>query len=539
MSGWVNQFFIVAEAGGPWALVALALATLVSEDLACIAAGLLVARGALGFGEATAACFIGIFIGDLLLVALGRWLGRGALERWPLRGRVSAAALARAEAWFARSGARVVLASRFMPGTRLPTFVAAGVLRAPWGRFAAWFALACALWTPLLVGAAWLAGEAVFGWLAAWSRAVPALLVAAGAAWVAVRAVGALATWRGRRLMWSRWQRLTRWEFWPMWAVYPPVVAYIMWLGLRHRGMLLFTVVNPGLEAGGGLVGESKSGILRGLAGAGERIAAWAAVPAGSGPERAAVVAVFQERQGRRWPVVLKPDVGERGSGVVIARSEAEIAAKLAADAGAMIVQRYVPGVEFGVFYIRRPSEKCGRIFALTDKRTVVVKGDGRSTLERLILADARAVCMAAYFLEHYGERGRLGEVPEAGEEVVLAELGTHCRGALFLDGGHLVTPELEAAVEAVSRAHAGFYFGRYDVRAESAEMLRRGEFIVIELNGVSSEATSIYDPKHTVWHGWRTLCAQWKEAYGIAAENRARGARVLTAREVKSLVWR
>lgn len=539
MNGWVEQLFAAAEAGGIFALVALALATLLSEDLACIAAGLLVARGALGFGEATAACFTGIFAGDLLLVALGRWLGRGALARWPLRGRVSPAALARAEAWFARSGARVVLASRFMPGTRLPTFVAAGVLRAPWGRFIGWFALACALWTPLLVGAAWAAGETVFGWLAAWGRAVPALLAAAGAAWAAVRVGGALATWRGRRLLWSRWQRLVRWEFWPMWAVYPPVVLYIVWLGLRHRGMFLFTAVNPGMAAGGGLVGESKSGILRALAGAGDRVAEWAEVPAGAGPERAAVVAAFRQRMGGGWPVVLKPDVGERGSGVVIARSEAEIEAKLAEDAGALIVQRYVPGVEFGVFYIRRPSEACGRIFALTDKRTVAVKGDGRSTLETLILADARAVCMAEFFLNYYGERGRLGEVPGAGEKVVLAELGTHCRGALFLDGGQLVTPELTAAVEAVSRTHAGFYFGRYDVRAESAAMLQRGKFIVIELNGVSSEATSIYDPKYTLLHGWRTLCAQWKEAYEIAAENRAGGARVLTAGEVRALLGR
>ncbi|MEY4489336.1 MAG: hypothetical protein RIQ79_1844, partial [Verrucomicrobiota bacterium] len=358
MNAWVDQLFAAAESGGPWALGALALATLVSEDLACIAAGLLVARGALGFAEATSACFAGIFAGDILLVVLGRSFGRAALGRWPLRGRVTSVALARAEAWFAQSGARVVLASRFMPGTRLPTFVAAGVLQAPWRKFIGWFALACALWTPLLVGAAWVAGEAVFGWFAAWSRAVPVLLAAGGAGWLAVRVGGSIATWRSRRLLWSRWQRLTRWEFWPIWAVYPPVIVYIVWLGLRHRGLLLFTAVNPGIGAGGGLAGESKSEILRGLAGAGERIAAWARVPSGNGPERAEAVRTFQNRQGEegRWPLVLKPDVGERGSGVVIARNEDEIAAKLATDNGVLIVQRYVPGVEFGVFYTRRPS---------------------------------------------------------------------------------------------------------------------------------------------------------------------------------------
>ena len=49
--------------------------------------------------------------------------------------------------------------------------------------------------------------------------------------------------------------------------VYPAVVADGLWLALRHRGTTLFTVVNPGIGAGGGLVGESKSEILKGLAG--------------------------------------------------------------------------------------------------------------------------------------------------------------------------------------------------------------------------------------------------------------------------------
>ncbi|MBC8010724.1 MAG: hypothetical protein H7067_11590 [Burkholderiales bacterium] len=231
----------------------------------------------------------------------------------------------------------------------------------------------------------------------------------------------------------------------------------------------------------------------------------------------------------------MKPDVGERGRGVVIARSEDEVTAKLAEDAGRLIVQAYVPGVEFGVFYTRQPGATRGEIFAITDKRTLAVVGDGRRTLEELILGDERAVGMAAYFLNEY--KGRLAETPAAGAKVTLAELGTHCRGALFLDGTALRTEALEAAVDEVSRAYDGFYFGRYDVRAESAEALRRGEFTVIELNGLSSEATSIYDPQHSVFFGWRMLCAQWRRAFEIGAENRRRGSRVWTAREVWRLV--
>jgi membrane protein DedA with SNARE-associated domain len=525
---WIGA---VAVGGGvAMPLAALALATFVSDDLACVAGGLLVAAGRLEFWAVTTACFAGVVAGDLLLVAAGRGFGRAALARWPLRGRVSEERLARAEAWFATRGGPAIFASRFVPGTRLPLYLAAGVLRAPWAKLTLWFALAVGLWAPLLVGASWLLGETATSLWAERAWAAVAVVAAGWALWVLARS---LSTWRGRRLWVSRWRRATHWEYWPMWAVYPPVLAYVGWLALRHGGLGVCTAANPGIGSAGGLVGESKAEILEALRGAGDRVARWALLESGTAEQRAAAVARCQAEGIKPWPVVLKPDVGERGRGVVIARSEAEVRVKLADDGARLIVQDHVPGVEFGLFYTRRPGAERGRIFAITDKRTQVVTGDGRRTLEELILADERAIGMAAYFMNHYTER--LDEVPAAGERVVLAELGTHCRGALFLDGADLRTPELEDAVERVSRAHEGFYFGRYDVRTPSAEALRRGEFTVIELNGLSAEATSIYDPRHSVWFGWRTLCAQWRLAYEIGAANRARGARVWTLRDV----WR
>ena len=530
----VQSALALAAHGGPAALVALAAATLVSEDLACIAAGLLVAEGALGFGAAAGACFTGIFAGDLLLVLLGRTLGRRSLAAAPLRWWVSADAVHRAEAWFACRGASVIVASRFLPGTRLPTYVAAGVLRAPLLRFVGWFALACALWTPLLVGLAVVFGRTTRELLAGWSSAVPALVIAALLGWAVSKLIVSLGTWRGRRLALGRWRRLTRWEFWPMWIVYPPVVLYIAWLGLRHRRLTLPTIVNPGIGAGGGLVGESKSEILRGLSRS-EAVAPWMQIPAGSSDARLAAVRAFIARERLQFPIVLKPDVGERGAGVVIARDFAAVERALAENPAALIAQAYVPGVEFGVFYFRHPAATRGEILAITDKRMVAVIGDGERTLEELILADERAVCMAAFFLRQFATR--LDDVPPAGERIALSELGTHCRGALFLDGTHLLTPELDDAVERVSRAFDGFYFGRYDVRAESPEAFQRGEFKIIELNGLTSEATSIYDPRHSVWFGWRMLCRQWRTAFAIAAANRDRGAEPLTLQATWRLI--
>ena len=57
------------------------------------------------------------------------------------------------------------------------------------------------------------------------------------------------------------------------------------------------------------------------------------------------------------FPVVLKPDVGERGSGVAIVRSHEQLDAYLRAAEGDIIIQQYIDGLEFGVFYYRYPEQ--------------------------------------------------------------------------------------------------------------------------------------------------------------------------------------
>jgi membrane protein DedA with SNARE-associated domain len=531
------DFSNMPDAGfAAWAfLLAVAAATLVSEDLTAVAVGALVAEGKVGFLFGTFACFLGIFVGDVLLYVAGRWAGRPALTRAPLKWLVNEDAVERSSAWFGRRGAWVIAASRFAPGTRLPTYFAAGMLRTSFGRFAFYFAVACAVWTPLLVAlSALVGGEVVKSALFGRQHLIVGTLLAGVVLLFIFKSFLRLTTWRGRRLFVGRWRRLTRWEFWPPWAFYPPVVVYVAWLALKHRSLTLFTAANPAIESGG-FVGESKIAILDGLA-AGGFVARSELIPAerdGSGAdERINHAGRFMAAHRLSFPVVLKPDVGQRGAGVKVARSDAEVREFFLHFSGDAIVQEYVPGEEFGVFYYRLPGAARGRIFSITEKRMPVVSGDGASTLEQLILADERAVCMARFYCEQ--QRGRLQEVPDEGERVQLVELGTHCRGAIFLDGARLKTEALGEAIDRVGRSYEGFYFGRFDIRAPSAADFRRGEdFKVIELNGVTSEATHIYDPRHSLFAAYRVLFAQWRIAFEIGARNRARGAEPTSAREL------
>jgi len=133
----------------------IALGTLASEDLTCLATGVLVAQGHIGLTEGTLACLVGIFLGDILLFLAGRFGGH------LLAGRVSPTRLEDATQWLERRGAIVVLISRFTPGLRLPTYLAAGLLQSDFWTFTGYFLLAAAIWTPLLVGGTALLGEQV------------------------------------------------------------------------------------------------------------------------------------------------------------------------------------------------------------------------------------------------------------------------------------------------------------------------------------------------------------------------------------------
>jgi membrane protein DedA with SNARE-associated domain len=133
------------------ALLSLAFGTLISEDLACISAGLLIQRGAIDPVSAIAACAVGILAGDLGLWAVGRAFGHVALT-WPWVARqVEGGGVEQLRSWVEDHAAAAIVSSRFLPGARLPLYVVAGVVKIRGAVFALWASVAAIVWTPLLV----------------------------------------------------------------------------------------------------------------------------------------------------------------------------------------------------------------------------------------------------------------------------------------------------------------------------------------------------------------------------------------------------
>src|SRR5688500_18980312 len=232
--------------------LALMLGTLVPEDLACIAAGLLIREGRIAFASGTAACAGGILAGDAGLWVIGR-ASRRAFGRWPVVSRrMQRLPLDDMRRWLEEHAAGAMIASRFIPGTRLPLYICAGLVGMPLGSFTAWASIAVLLWTPALVWLSAGAGGAAPGVLpssrvAGWRSRIAFVavlfvllraarpLVSSHRSLVRLRAkrYGETLTKLGERSLSAggsvsaRLARWSRWEFWPMWLFYAPVAIWV------------------------------------------------------------------------------------------------------------------------------------------------------------------------------------------------------------------------------------------------------------------------------------------------------------------------
>ncbi len=142
-------------------LLVLAAATVTSEDLACVTAGVLVSKGTLSFLMAVSGCLMGIVASDVGLFLLGKWWGERILRVPPISWFVTPKRLDLGKTLYKRYGGALVISSRFLPGTRMLAYIAAGMLGYSWKRFILYMSLACAVWTPVIVGFAMLFGGAI------------------------------------------------------------------------------------------------------------------------------------------------------------------------------------------------------------------------------------------------------------------------------------------------------------------------------------------------------------------------------------------
>lgn len=146
--GWISTFSYPAVL---LLLLACGIGAPLSEDLILVTAGVLVSQGGGELRLMIPIAWLGVVIGDLMLHRLGRMLGP-RLRLHPRLGPLLQGDRPRAiEARIAQRGWVSVLAARFVPGMRLPTFLLAGAGGVPVRQFLLADGLGAAITAPLLV----------------------------------------------------------------------------------------------------------------------------------------------------------------------------------------------------------------------------------------------------------------------------------------------------------------------------------------------------------------------------------------------------
>jgi len=228
--------------------------------------------------------------------------------------------------------------------------------------------------------------------------------------------------------------------------------------------------------------------------------------------------------KGIYFPLIAKPDIGLRGSGVKKIKTASQLknyAEKANFD---FLLQDLIPfKKEVGIFYVRHPHQKKGKITGIVSKEFLIVTGDGISTIEKLIHQTPRFKIQLDVLKEEYGDLLQI--ILEKGQTANLVPFGNLARGAKFLDGSDLITPKLTEMINTIATQIPEFCFGRFDIMYNSFEELERGEnFLIVELNGAASEPTHIYDPKHSLWFAWKELARHIRYLYEISVANHKMG---------------
>lgn len=241
---------------------------------------------------------------------------------------------------------------------------------------------------------------------------------------------------------------------------------------------------------------------------------------------------------GLTFPFILKPDLGERGWMVRRIKNELDIERYLKEIKINFIMQELVDlPLEFGVYYVRFPSQQQGFVNSITGKEFLSVTGDGKKPLQELILEKDRAKIQWNTLRIMYADR--LSEIIPSGKKIELVSIGNHCLGTTFLNFNHLINDKLTASFDAISKQINGFYFGRYDLRCDTLQDMENGKIKIMELNGCGAEPAHVYHPGSSLVKAIGVLITHWRNLYRVSKENHERGVPYLSLREGKQIYKR
>lgn len=156
---------LAAAGSGAAEALALFFIPFLHEDVAIVAAALLIAANRLSLGVAVPCLAGGMISRDLLLYALGAFARRSGRARELL----ISARVQRLAGWVRGRMVRVIVVARLVPGLMFPAYIACGWFGLPWRRFAAISIAATAVYLPVVLTFGTLFGRLALDRIGNWA----------------------------------------------------------------------------------------------------------------------------------------------------------------------------------------------------------------------------------------------------------------------------------------------------------------------------------------------------------------------------------
>ena len=310
--------------------------------------------------------------------------------------------------------------------------------------------------------------------------------------------------------------KIKNWEYWPSYLFYLPNIPYAVYLAFRAKSFVFFSATNPAIKHSGN-GSESKFSTIQ-LIPEEFRPVSILINPTNSIEDTLKHI----KKNNIQFPLIIKPDIGFRGLLVNRIKTENELISYLKKHKNFhLIVQEFIEHKnECGILYHRVPTNSKGQITSITLKKYLTIEGDGTSTLKELIRQHERANLYFPLIKELHYKNFNLVLKPH--EKKVLNVIGNHSKGTQFINGNHLITLELEIAIDKIFQQIPNWYYGRLDLKYNSIEeLIELKNFKIIEINGIISEPTHIYDPTNSSYfNALKDIRKHWKIIFKIATIN-------------------
>jgi len=325
----------------------------------------------------------------------------------------------------------------------------------------------------------------------------------------------------------------------PKWLNLVPMILQWAWLSIIYRSVSLPSAINPAILAGG-MVGEGKLDYFETMGP--HALACTAAFTSivNQGPEGMTGALAALSAAGLAYPIIAKPDIGWCGFGVRLVRSDIELKTYLTLFPRheRIILQRFVSHEgEAGLYYVRRPGEPKGHVTGILLRHFPRVQGDGVRSIAELIAANPRLCRLGRDGLSE--PCCDVADIPAAGKIVRLSTIGSTRVGGLYEDATPIISAGMTAALDTIAQDMTDFHVGRFDVRYDTLDLLRAGDFTIIEVNGAGSEAVHAWDPKFTLREAYAIVFAKQRMLFEIGDTMRRRGHRPIGLSKLAQLHFR